>query len=218
MSCPLPGDVVMLTTATAEQLRGCDIGLGVTFRVHYQEERMDPVQTAEAGEVVVVEVPAAAHPAPTPPAPVEVQAEPVTQAAPVAGELIDATGLPDVSQLQALAGESPMLLLALAVLFVVGGGAGWRFWLKLSEQKHEQAMAKLAIDRELAGLNGAQPPPCQAAAAKMQREIDALEKRVGKVERRPSATLPSDFDGDDLIARVERLEKAAKAPARKGTA
>jgi predicted secreted Zn-dependent protease len=108
-------------------------------------------------------------------------------------------------------------MLALAVLLIVGGGAGWKFWQRMSEQRHEQAMAKLAIDREMAGLQGAQPPPCQTATAKMQREIDALEKRLGKVERRASPALPADFDADDLIARVEKLEKA-KAPTRASSA
>lgn len=213
----MPGDVVALTAASAEALADCDIPLGVTFRVHYSDEvLMDPV-ALPAPEPVEAHV----EPASPPPA----QAADLREAPSVAsGEGLSATmpveGTPDLSQLEELAGGNPALMLALAVLLIVGGGAGWRFWSKLSEQKHEQALAKLALDREMAGLQGAQPPPCQTAAAKMQREIDALEKRVGKVEKRSaSPTLPADFDGDDLIARVEALEKKAKqAPARAASA
>ena len=53
---------------------------------------------------------------------------------------------------------------------------------------------------------------------KLVKDIEALEKRLGKVEKRSaSPTLPADFDADDLIARVEKLEKA-KAPTRASSA
>lgn len=209
MTCPAPGDVIELTTLSADALRDCDIPIGVTFRLHYDEDTMDP--TPAASESI-----ASSEPASPPPAsssdlrevPSPAQGEGLSASMPV-------DGTPDLSQLEGLAGGNPALMLALAVLLIVGGGAGWRFWIKLSEQRHEQAMAKLAVEREMAGLHGAQPPPCQTAAQKMQREIDALEKRVGKVEKRSaSPSLPADFDADDLITRVERLEKATKSTAR----
>ena len=212
MSCPQPGEVIELTALSAEGLRDCDIPVGVTIRLHYDEEpAMDP--TPDSPEIV-----ASSEPVSPPPA----QAADLREASsPALEEGISATmpveGAPDLTQLEGLAGGNPALMLALAVLLIVGGGAGWRFWTKMSEQRHEQAMAKLAIEREMAGLQGAQPPPCQTATAKMQREIDALEKRLGKVERRASPALPADFDADDLIARVEKLEKA-KAPTRASSA
>jgi uncharacterized protein HemX len=168
---------------------------------------MDPVTEQPSA---VTEAPAAQ------PISADLREAPSVPAAPQTSTVVEVPaveGAPDLSQLEGLAGGNPMLMLAMAVLVVVGGGAGWRFWTKMSEQKHEQAMAKLALEREMAGLQGAQPPPCQAAGAKLQREVDALEKRLGKLERRPSPSLPSDFDADDLIARVEKIEKAAK-PAR----
>ena len=208
MSCPLPGDVVMLSASTAEMLEGCDIPLGVTFRLHYTEDlTMDPVtETPSAVTEAPAAQPISADLREAPSVPVAPQTSPVVEAPIV-------EGTPDLSQLEGLAGGNPMLMLALAVLVIVGGGAGWKFWTKMSEQRHEQAMAKLALEREMAGLQGAQPPPCQTATAKMQRDVDALEKRLGKLERRPSPSLPADFDADDLITRVEKLEKAAK-PAR----
>jgi len=208
VSCPLPGDVVMLSASTAEMLEGCDIPLGVTFRLHYTEDlTMDPVtETPSAVTEAPAAQPISADLREAPSVPVAPQTSPVVEAPIV-------EGTPDLSQLEGLAGGNPMLMLALAVLVIVGGGAGWKFWTKMSEQRHEQAMAKLALEREMAGLQGAQPPPCQTATAKMQRDVDALEKRLGKLERRPSPSLPADFDADDLITRVEKLEKAAK-PAR----
>jgi hypothetical protein len=212
VSCPQPGEVIELTALSAEGLRDCDIPVGVTFRLHYDEEpAMDP--TPDSPEIV-----ASSEPVSPPPA----QAADLREASsPALEEGVSASmpieGAPDLTQLEGLAGGNPALMLALAVLLIVGGGAGWKFWQRMSEQRHEQAMAKLAIDREMAGLQGAQPPPCQTATAKMQREIDALEKRLGKVERRASPALPADFDADDLIARVEKLEKA-KAPTRASSA
>jgi uncharacterized protein HemX len=198
----------MLSASSAEMLEGCDIPVGVTFRLHYTEDlTMDPVTEQPSA---VTEAPAAQ------PISADLREAPSVPAAPQTSTVVEVPaveGAPDLSQLEGLAGGNPMLMLAMAVLVVVGGGAGWRFWTKMSEQKHEQAMAKLALEREMAGLQGAQPPPCQTATAKMQREVDALEKRLGKLERRPSPALPSDFDADDLIARVEKIEKAAK-PAR----
>jgi hypothetical protein len=208
VSCPLPGDVVMLSASSAEMLEGCDIPVGVTFRLHYTEDlTMDPVTEQPSA---VTEAPAAQ------PISADLREAPSVPAAPQTSTVVEVPaveGAPDLSQLESLAGGNPMLMLAMAVLVVVGGGAGWRFWTKMSEQKHEQAMAKLALEREMAGLHGAQPPPCQTANAKIAKDIEALEKRLGKIERRASPTLPADFDADDLIARVEKLEKAAK-PAR----
>lgn len=206
MTCPAPGDVIKLTTLSAEALRDCHIPIGVTFRLHYDEDTMDP--TPVASESI-----ASSNPASPPLA----QATDLREASsPVLEEELSSSltveGTPDLTQLEGLANGNPALMLALAVLLIVGGGAGWRFWSKLSEQRHEQAMAKLAVEREMAGLHGAQPPPCQTAAQTMQRELDALEKRLGKVEKRSaSPTLPADFDADDLLSRIEALEKKAKA-------
>lgn len=208
MTCPAPGDVIELTTLSADALRDCDIPPGVTFRLHYDEDTMEPTPAATesiASSDAVSPPPASSADLREVPSPA--QGEGLSASMPV-------EGTPDLTQLEGLAGGNPALMLALAVLLIVGGGAGWRFWSKLSEQRHEQALAKLALEREMAGLHGAQPPPCQTAGVKLQREIDALEKRLGKVERRASPTLPADFDADDLLSRVERLEKATKSTAR----
>ena len=109
----------------------------------------------------------------------------------------------------AVAQANPMLALALAVLAVVGGGAGWKFWTKMSEQKHEQKMKELELQAQAQGLNGAQPPPCQAKQVETDAKVAALEVRVKKAEK-AAASLPSGFDGEDLEKRVTKLEAAMK--------
>lgn len=208
MTCPRPGDVIELTTLSAEALRDCDIPIGVTFRLHYDEDTMDPTPAATESIASSEAV------SPPPASSADLREVPSPSLEEGLSASMPVEGTPDLTQLEGLAGGNPALMLALAVLLIVGGGAGWRFWSKLSEQRHEQAMAKLAVEREMAGLHGAQPPPCQTAHAKLVKDIEALEKRMGKVERRASPTLPSDFDADDLLSRVERLEKATKSTAR----
>jgi hypothetical protein len=111
----------------------------------------------------------------------------------------------------------------LAIVAVLGGGAGWKFYSQSSKQKadlaakhaelaHELAMAELTAKTQVPTTS---PPPCIAAHSALEARIAAVE---AKASRMTSIDLPDDFDGDALIARVERLEKAAKAkpkPARK---
>lgn len=207
MSCPQPGDVVAITSATAESLQGCDVPLGVTFRLHYDDEV--PVDPIDAPPSAVHEA-APSSPSPAPPSDLrEVPSDP-----PAAGlsalEEVPAVA-PDLAQLEGLAGGNPLLLLALALLVVVGGPLGWRLWTKLSEQQHEQAMKRLELERDMAGLNGAQPPPCQATSTKLQKELDALEKRHAELSRRVSALLRPDGPNlEELDERVVRLEKAQR--------
>lgn len=109
----------------------------------------------------------------------------------------------------AVAQANPMLAFALAALAVVGGGAGFKLWTKMSEQKHEQKLKEMELEAQKTGLNGAQPPPCQAKQAETDAKLAALEARMGKTEKR-SAALPADFDGEELEKRVHKLEAAMK--------
>lgn len=109
----------------------------------------------------------------------------------------------------AVAQANPMLAFALAALAVVGGGAGFKLWTKMSEQKHEQKLKEMELEAQKTGLNGAQPPPCQAKQAETDAKLAALEVRMGKTEKR-SAALPADFDGEELEKRVHKLEAAMK--------
>ncbi len=143
-----------------------------------------------------------------------------------------ANAAPDLSQIGALAGGNPIVTVILALIVVGGGTAGWKFWQKKSEQSHELAMKKADLELEMAGLNGAQPPPCQAASVKLngelteirgelksnteahkklQEQIDELADRLGKLEKKTSSMFSGGFDPEEIEERIAKLEKAAKA-------
>lgn len=204
--------VVWLYPGIAQDLARCEIPLGTVFSVPYQEERMDntiaapsasstnpavvpaPVDKAEIVEKVVDDA-----------AKVEAsKAEPVAHeevAAPISAPLDP----------MAVAQNNPMLALALAVVAVVGGGAGFKLWTKMSEQKHEQKMKMLELQAQ-ANAPTVQPPPCQAAQAKTEAQLASLEARLGKMEKAshglPDASLGDDVD--ELKTKVTKLESAVK--------
>lgn len=122
--------------------------------------------------------------------------------------------VPDISQLEGLADGNPVLMVVLAVLVLGGGTAGWKFWNKLSEQKHEQQMKRMELEAQQAGLHGAQPPPCQAVTAQMKKDMAALELKIAKLERQAKALSASaSFDEDDFEKRLlkkvdDKMKKA----------
>ena len=112
--------------------------------------------------------------------------------------------------------DGGMLGVVLALVAVLGGGAGWKFYSQSSKQKSDLAtkQAELAHDLAMAELNAkmqaptVSPPPCVAAHTSLEARIAAVE---AKASRMTSLDLPDDFDADVLTARIEKLEKAAKA-------
>ena len=76
---------------------------------------------------------------------------------PVAGGL-------DLSQIKDLAGGSGPVTIVLAIIVLVGGGAGYKFWEKYSDNKQELALKQIEADKEA------------------QEEIEALEKQVAELE------------------------------------
>ena len=212
-----PGQRIWLTVGTADWLRDCRIPAGVIFSFPYNEDRMPEAETSVASPNQSTAAPAGDASA-APVAPVEATAPPMmaepahAQAVPIEA-LTEAPA--DLSQLEGLAGDNPVLMVVLALVVVGGGTAGWKFWNKLSEQKHEQAMKKMEIASQQAGLQGAQPPPCQAATAEMKKEIAALESKLSKLDRQTKALSTSiSFDEDDFEKRLlkkidEKLKKAA---------
>jgi len=144
------------------------------------------------------------------PAPVVVQhVEPV---APVA-TTTEAPAAPfDINQIITSTGGGGGIAVILALIAVVGGTAGWKFWQKLSEQKHEQAMKKLELEAQAQGINGAQPPPCQAANAVLEAKLVAIEGKLASVEKKTSS-FSAGFDAEDLEERLVKLEKKVKGTA-----
>ena len=159
--------------------------------------RMDPV----------VPTPSVAEPvaAPTPPV-VETTARTEQPAAPTPGDL------------GALAqqGGGGMTGVILAIVAVVGGGAAWKFYSQRSEQQYELAKEKMKMDAAAQGMNGAQPPPCQAATTTLEQKIAALNTRIDAAEAKAeaaskkSSSFSADFDGEALERSVKRLQKQVK--------
>ena len=112
--------------------------------------------------------------------------------------------------------DGGMIGVVLALVAVLGGGAGWKFYSQSSKQKADLAtkQAELAHDLAMAELNAkvqvptASPPPCVAAHTSLEARIAAVE---AKASRMTLPDFPDDFDAELLIARIEKLEKAAKA-------
>lgn len=214
----MPGDRIWLTTLTADRLKGCTIPEGVIFSLPYDEVVMPETETSVAAPNQSTAAPAGSV-AEAPVAPVEASVPPVVaapaqaQAAPTEALTETPGAQPDLSQLQGLAGDNPMLMVILALVVVGGGTAGWKFWSKFSEQKHEQKMKMLEIEAQQAGLAGAQPPPCQTVTAELKKEIASLETKVGKLEKQVRSFVASDFDEAEFEKRMlkkidEKLKKA----------
>ena len=183
---------------------------------------MEPTHPAPAPEAAPAEVPAtapvAAAPVAAPTAPPSTEAH-TTQADQPAVPSAD-----ELTKVMGAAGGGGMGLVALVIL-VVGGAAGWKFWSKLSEQKHEQKMKQMEMDAQEKGLGNAQPIPCQSVAkvqaeaiAQLKAQVEELQGKVGKIEKK-TATLSGSFDADELEEWQQKVEKDIKAlkAAKRGT-
>jgi uncharacterized protein HemX len=169
-------------------------------------------QAVEPQQPVVAPVPVQL--APVQPAQEAPQAAPIVAAAPQPVQVIETVGEPsaapfDINSILTSTGGGGGVAVILAILAVVGGGAGWKFYQKFAEQKHEQAMKKLEIEAQSQGLNGTQPPPCQAANAALEAKLIALEGKLASIEKK-SASFSADFDSEDIEKRVIKLEKKLK--------
>ncbi len=166
--------------------------------IHVEEPVVDPappVQTPEKDAIV---------------------ASVTDDAALIAHEAQAATPSPDeLVKLAQGAEEGGMIGVVLALVAVLGGGAGWKFYSQSSKQKADLAtkQAELAHDLAMAEINAkmqvptVSPPPCVAAHTSLEARIAAVE---AKASRMTLPDFPDDFDAELLIARVEKLEKAAK--------
>jgi hypothetical protein len=129
-------------------------------------------------------------------------------------------GVQELGQLAQQSGGNAYLTVALAIIALLGVGI-WKHLGKVSEQKHEQAMKQAELDAQKAGLNGAQPPPCQAAQVKLEAELasaksalSAMETRLAAAEKtvaKVAATVPHDIDVGEQEDRISKLEKSLKA-------
>ncbi len=70
-------------------------------------------------------------------------------------------------------------------------------------------MKKLEIQAQSQGLNGAQPPPCQAANAALEAKLAGLETKLASVEKKTSS-FSAGVDADEVEERIIKLEKKIK--------
>lgn len=110
---------------------------------------------------------------------------------------------------------APVVIIVLAIVAVLGGRQAWKFYSDRAAQNHELEMKKLDIQARVQGLDGAQPPPCQARDIeheqkmnKINERIEEDEKRIGALERR-LATF-SGPDNDEIENMEKRLKKAER--------
>ena len=149
---------------------------------------------------------AAPAPIPVAPAPLEVAA-PAPLPAPAAPAASTAAPI-DVNALTQMTGGNGGVAVILALIAVAGGTAGWKFWQKLSEQKHELRMKELEMHSQK--NKDKSPGQCTAVHAQHEARLAALEGKVSTVEQ-STMSFDGDFDPGDIKKRLVKLEKALKS-------
>lgn len=131
----------------------------------------------------------------------------------VAAPEVDVKKLVDES-----AGATPYTVM-LALIAVVGGGAGWKFYQNYAKQKHEQAMKALEIEQSKADRNADTHQACAAKSAALGAQVESLSSKLSQVESRVS-TIPesapdlgfSAKDFEKMDKRIKAVEKKLQAP------
>ena len=184
--------------------KDCELKLGQSIRIY------DETPAKKEAKPVAQET---KKPDPIPPPEPEPAPTPVeTVAAPAVPDLVESVGVSQditaaADAAKSLGGDyAPMVAIALAGMAVAGGSKAWSFYRERAEQKHEQEMQKLKMEAQSQGMEGQQPPPCQAANAKMQAEVDALKSKIGSIEKKTSM-ISADFDGEDVERQIKRMKK-----------
>tara|TARA_R100000322_G_scaffold133092_1_gene89124 strand:+ start:484 stop:1122 length:639 start_codon:yes stop_codon:yes gene_type:complete len=190
----------------------CKLDIGAPIRI-YDEQPVKKETKPVAQETKVEDAAPAPDPAPAPtPAPEPAPAPVETVAAPVVPELVESVGVSQditaaADAAKSLGGDyAPMVALALAGMAVAGGSKAWSYYRDRAEQKHEQEMQKLKMEAQSQGMEGEQPPPCKAASAKMQAELDEVKSKLSAVQKKTSM-ISADFDGEDVERQIKRMKK-----------
>lgn len=213
------GDVIYAADLERLRTEDCTIEAGASIRLYYTDEpsegsggvpkagtrkatrfSMDETNTEASGALAPVAVPVAAP-------------------LPGVASVEHTSGAPfDVAALSNAAGQNGGIAVILALLAVVGGAAGWKFWTKISEQKHEQAMKVLELRAATAATQqDKSPSQCTAAHAGFDTRIGSLEQRIaaldGKVSsvEQKSLNLDPGFDPSTFKKRLDKVEKQLRA-------
>jgi len=190
----------------------CKLDVGSPIRIYDEEpvqEETKPVANETKQEAPKPPPAPVKAPDPVPePAPAAVE----TVAAPAVPELVESVGVSQditaaADAAKSLGGDyAPMVAIALAGMAVAGGSKAWSYYRDRAEQKHEQEMQKLKIEAQSQGMEGEQPPPCKAASAKMQAELDEVKSKLSAVQKKTSM-ISADFDGEDVERQIKRMKK-----------
>lgn len=208
-NCVIEAGAVIRLQYTDEVREGSAAAAHKRIKKHTESKTMQPDSPIA---VAPAQQPSEQPPVPfslPPVAPVPQEASIVQPAAPF-----------DLNALVSATGGNGGIAIVLALVAVVGGTAAWKFWTKISEQKHEQAMRRMELQAEANNKPQQQHPQCVTAHSAFESRIAAVESRIAAAESRVSAvqettsTSLGDFDLDDLEGRIKRLEKQAKAKPR----
>ena len=190
----------------------CKLDVGSPIRIY--DEKPVQEETKSVSNETKKEAP---KPAPAPvkapdPVPEPAAAAVETVAAPAVSDLVESVGVSQditaaADAAKSLGGDyAPMVAIALAGMAVAGGSKAWSYYRDRAEQKHEQEMQKLKIEAQSQGMEGEQPPPCKAASAKMQAELDEVKSKLSAVQKKTSM-ISADFDGEDVERQIKRMKK-----------
>lgn len=174
-----------------DEVKAEEFGSGVIVQPPRKETVMDEL---EASGTQPIEPPVEPAPAAAAlPLPVSAGTE---QAAPI-----------DVTSLTQMTGGNGGIAVVLALIAVLFGAAGWKFWSRISEQHHELKMKQLETEAANAEKSHSQ---CAVTHAKLEARLAALEGKVSSVQEATSG-FDADFDTGDFKKRLSKIEKALKA-------
>lgn len=216
------GDVIYVSDKEAMGKvlsKECTLSEGVKFVFYYDDTEEKPEVTQKTKELKKMPETNKAEPSATAPEASTVVEEKETKQD-TTKQTEATTSVPDapfdVNQILQSTGGGAGVAIILAIVAVVGGGAAFKFYKQFAEQKHEQKMKQLEIQAQQQGMNGAQPPPCQAQNTIIEGRLAAMEAKLATVEKK-SSSFSADFDADELENRVLKIEKKIKTLSKKET-
>ena len=120
-----------------------------------------------------------------------------------------ATAAGELNGIVEAAGGDSFLAIALALIAVVGGGAAFKLYTKLADQRHEREMAKLQAGAGGSDGQGAHAVSCDTERQQLGARVSALENDL-KTLKRGLPEFPDDVDLEGLEARLRKAERAIK--------
>ena len=124
-----------------------------------------------------------------------------------------ANGDIDINQLAHLSGGSPLMLLALGAVAILGGKKGWDWLKQRQEQQHEQKMAEIEAQKTSASTGHEQ---CVAKQQTLETQVSGLK---GKITELDNKALTIEKSAEEVKKQheeaLESLEEAVKKTKKK---